>query len=230
LKLVAIAAVIANALQALCKGRQTRRRSNAMLRRFAVAFSTLSLLAAGVNGASTQGLLGPPPADASAGAAPGSGATPANPPGGAAEPARPPLAWPPSAPAAPVLPGSPTAMVRPFYEHLGLETDPSQRRNFVDPAKTVLDKSDALRASGQGECLDPNMALDNADFDKAEIDRSLKSVEAVHGDEAKVVVAFVVAGNQHRLEWKLKKVDGEWKISDLLSVTGEWALSQYQCE
>jgi len=45
-----------------------------------------------------------------------------------------------------------------------------------------------------------------------------------------VVVAFVVEGHQHRLEWKLKKVGGGWKVSDLLSVTGEWALSQYQCE
>ncbi|WP_292321557.1 hypothetical protein, partial [Mesorhizobium sp.] len=134
------------------------------------------------------------------------------------------------APAAPVLPGSPTAVVKPFYEHPGLELDPTQRKNFIDPAKTVLDKSDALRASGQGECLDPNMAFDNADYDKAAIDGSLKTIEAVKGDEAKVVVAFVVASNAHRLEWKLKKVGGDWKISDLLSVTGEWALSQYQCE
>jgi len=200
-----------------------------VLRRLALALSTLSLLAAGLNGASTQGLLGPPPANAPAEAAPG-GAPPANPPGNAVEPAKPPLAWPPSEPAAPVLPGSPTAVVKPFYEHLGLELDPTQRKNFVDPAKTVLDKSDALRASGQGECLDPNMALDNADYDKLAIDKSLKSIEAVNGDQAKVVVAFVVEGNQHRLEWKLKKVDGAWKISDLLSVTGEWALSQYQCE
>ncbi|TIV08923.1 MAG: ABC transporter substrate-binding protein, partial [Mesorhizobium sp.] len=36
--------------------------------------------------------------------------------------------------------------------------------------------------------------------------------------------------NPHRLEWKFRKVDGDWKVSDLLSVTGEWALSQYQCE
>ncbi|RVD53114.1 hypothetical protein EN746_10260, partial [Mesorhizobium sp. M8A.F.Ca.ET.023.02.2.1] len=82
---------------------------------------------------------------------------------------------------------------------------------------------------GQGECLDPNMALDNADYDKAEIDKSLKTLESINGDQAKVIVAFV-AGNPHRLEWKFKKVGGEWKISDLLSVTGEWALSQYQCE
>lgn len=186
-------------------------------------------LLAGLNTAAAQGLLGPPPANAPAETAPG-GPPPANPPGNAVEPAKPPLAWPPSEPAAPVLPGSPTAVVKPFYEHLGLELDPTQRKNFVDPAKTVLDKSDALRASGQGECLDPNMALDNADYDKLAIDKSLKSIEAVNGDQAKVVVAFVVEGNQHRLEWKLKKVDGAWKISDLLSVTGEWALSQYQCE
>lgn len=201
-----------------------------MLRWLALALSTLSMLAAGLNGASTQGLLGPPPANAPAETVPGGGTPPANPPGNAVEPATPPLAWPPSQPAAPVLPGSPTAVVKPFYEHLGLELDPTQRSHFVDPAKTVLDKSDALRASGQGECLDPNMALDNADYDKLAIDKSLKSIEAVNGDQAKVVVAFVVEGNQHRLEWKLKKVDGDWKISDLLSVTGEWALSQYQCE
>ena len=186
-------------------------------------------LLAGLNTAAAQGLLGPPPANAPAETVPGGAAPPANP-GTAVEPATPPLAWPPSEPAAPVLPGSPTAVVKPFYEHLGLELDPTQRSNFVDPAKTVLDKSDALRASGQGECLDPNMALDNADYDKLAIDKSLKSIEAVNGDQAKVVVAFVVEGNQHRLEWKLKKVDGDWKISDLLSVTGEWALSQYQCE
>ncbi|MGX5849624.1 hypothetical protein ACWGTO_21355 [Mesorhizobium sp. PL10] len=197
----------------------------------ALALPTLSMLAAGGlnGGALAQGLLGPPPANAPAETVP-DGAQPANPPGNAVEPATPPLAWPPSEPAAPVLPGSPTAVVKPFYERLGLELDPTQRKNFVDPAKTVLDKSDALRASGQGECLDANMALDNADYDKLAIDKSLKSIEAVNGDQAKVVVAFVVEGNQHRLEWKLKKVDGAWKISDLLSVTGEWALSQYQCE
>ena len=121
-------------------------------------------------------------------------------------------------------------MVKPFYEHVGLELDPAERKNFIDPAKTVLDKSDALRKSGQGECLDPNMALDNADYDKLAIDRSLKTLEAVNGDEAKVVVAFFVEGSAHRLEWKFRKVDGDWKITDLLSVTGQWALSQYQCE
>ncbi|WFP74605.1 hypothetical protein [Mesorhizobium sp. WSM4906] len=191
-----------------------------MLRRLVLALSSLSMLAAGLNGgACAQGLFGSPPPNASAGV---------NAP--AVDKSPPAVDKSPPAPAAPILPGSPTAVVRPFYEHLGLELDPAQRKNFIDPAKSVLDKSDALRASGQGECLDPNMALDNADYDKLAIDKSLRTIEAVNGDDAKVVVAFVVEGHQHRLEWKLKKVGGDWKISDFLSVTGEWALSQYQCE
>ncbi|MER8490147.1 hypothetical protein NKH53_17950 [Mesorhizobium australicum] len=201
-----------------------------MAGRTLLLFSAMCLLAAGLNGAAAQGLLGAPPAKAPAGTAPDSVTPQATTPGGAAGPPTPPVAWPPSEPAAPIQPGSPTAVVRPFYDQVGLEVDPAQRGHFIDPAKTVLDKSDALRKSGQGECLDPNMALDNADYDKAEIDKSLKTLEAINGDQANVIVAFVVAGNPHRLEWKFKKVDGEWKISDLLSVTGEWALSQYQCE
>jgi len=94
----------------------------------------------------------------------------------------------------------------------------------------VLDDDEALRKSGQGDCLDPDMALDNAAADGKQIAASLKTLEAVNGDQAKVVVAFVEDGKPHRLEWKLKKVDGAWKIADLLSVTGEWELSQYQCE
>jgi hypothetical protein len=183
----------------------------------ALALATVCLLAAGLSSAAAQGLFGAPPANA-----PADNAAPTTPPA-APQPTD-------SAPAAPVQPGSPTAVVKPFYEDVGLELDPAQRSHFADPAKSVLDKSDTLRKSGQGECLDPNMALDNAAYDKAEIDRNLKTIEAVKGDEAKVVVAFVVAGNPHRLEWKLKKIDGDWKITDLLSVTGEWALSQYQCE
>ncbi|TPJ75008.1 hypothetical protein [Mesorhizobium sp. B2-7-1] len=200
-----------------------------MLRRLVVALSSLSMLVAGLNGAvSAQGLFGAPPKASSGDNAPAESppAVDTLPPAAAA-PENKPVELPPPAP---VLPGSPTALVKPFYEHLGLELDPAQRKNFIDPAKTVLDKSDALRASGQGECLDPNMALDNANYDKLAIDKSLRTIEAVNGDQAKVVVAFVVEGHQHRLEWKLKKVGGGWKVSDLLSVTGEWALSQYQCE
>jgi hypothetical protein len=134
------------------------------------------------------------------------------------------------APAPQPAPGSPTALVKPFYEHFGSELDPARRGDFTDPARKVLDDAEALRESGQGECLDPNMALDNAAADEAQIAASLKTLEAVNGDQARVVVAFVEDGKPHRLEWKLKRVGGAWKVADLLSVTGEWELSQYQCE
>ena len=132
--------------------------------------------------------------------------------------------------AAPIQPGSPTAVVRPFYDQVGLEIDPAQRSHFIDPAKTVLDKSDALRKSGQGECLDPNMALDNADYDKAEIDKSLKTLEAINGDQAKVIVAFVCRATRTGWNGNSRRSTATGRSSDLLSVTGEWALSQYQCE
>jgi hypothetical protein len=172
-----------------------------------VPFAAACTILAGVGGVRADGLLGP----------------------SATKPAAPPSAD-TLAPVTPLAPGSPTALVKPFYEHFGLELDPAQRGNFIDPARKVLDDNEALRKSGQGDCLDPNMALDNAAADKAQISASLKTLEAVNGDQAKVVVAFVEDGKPHRLEWKLRKLDGTWKIADLLSVTGEWELSQYQCE
>lgn len=177
-------------------------------------FATLCALATGWHGAAAaEGLLGGAPATSAP-----AGNTPAAP---QAKPA---------APAAPPAPGSPTALVRTFYDGAGLELASAPRDDFVDPARTVLDDNDRLEKSGQGECLDPAMAFDTVTDGKAEMAASLKTLEAVKGDEAKVVVAFVVAGNPHRLEWKLKRAGGRWKIADLLSVTGEWALSQYQCQ
>lgn len=127
-------------------------------------------------------------------------------------------------------PDSPLAVVKPFYDAFGLERDPAQRGSFTDPARTVLDKAGALARAGEGQCLDENMALDNAEANAAQIKSSLRMVQSQKGDEARVVVAFMVDDVAHRLEWKLRKIDDAWKISDLLSVTGEWALSQYQCE
>lgn len=132
--------------------------------------------------------------------------------------------------AIPALAGTPLEAVKPFYDHIGLELDPAERGRFVDPAKAVLDARDQLEKSGQGDCLDANMPLDSVAYDKAELDKSLKLNEAESGDSAIVVATFTASGEPHRMQWKLKKVDGEWKVADFLSVTNEWAFSQYQCE
>jgi len=125
---------------------------------------------------------------------------------------------------------TPSDLVRTFYEQIGRETDPSARGDFVDPAKKVLDDADKLKASGQGDCLDANMALDNATYDKAELEKSLKIIEAVNGETAKVVAAFMAGGTPHRMEWRLRKAGESWKVTDFISVTNEWKLSQYSCE
>ncbi len=142
-----------------------------------------------------------------------------------------PIAWLMTAAAvAPALAGSPIEAVRPFYDRLGLELDPSQRDRFVDPALSIFAADEVLRQSGQGECLDPHMPQDGEATAQAEILKTLKMAEAIAGDSAKVVVAFAVGGKPHRLEWKLKRVGEDWKVYDILSVSGEWALSQYGCQ
>lgn len=132
--------------------------------------------------------------------------------------------------AGPALAETPTEAVMVFYDHIGLELDPAARDKFVDPAKGVFDASDRLKMAGEGDCLDPHMPLDNLVGDFDAIHKSLKSLEAVKGDQAKVTVAFVAAGAPHRMLWQLRKVGDSWKVADILSITGEWALSQFHCE
>lgn len=128
------------------------------------------------------------------------------------------------------LAASPTETVKAFYDHPGRETEPAARNDFIDPAKKILDLNDAILKGGEAGCLDPGLAVDNADPKSAEIASSLKFAESVSGSEAKVIVGFTVDQHPHRMEWKLKRVGDDWKIYDLLSVTGEWALSQFGCE
>lgn len=132
--------------------------------------------------------------------------------------------------ASPAFAATPTEAVMAFYENVGLELDPAERDRFVDPAKAVFDGSERLKQSGQGDCLDPHMPLDNVDSGLDQFRKSLKTLETVKGDEAKVTVAFVAAGAAHRLQWQLRKVGDAGKVADILSITGEWALSQYHCE
>jgi hypothetical protein len=121
--------------------------------------------------------------------------------------------------------------VKPFYDRPGLELEPAERGRFVDPAKSVLDQNDAIKASGEGDgCLDPALPFDDSDYDPAEVAKTLQLAETVSGGEAKVLATFKVSDGMARLEWKLRNVDGAWKVADIVSMTKDWALSQFNCE
>jgi len=131
----------------------------------------------------------------------------------------------------PACAGAPTEAVRPFYTTPGLEFQPAARDRFIDPARKVLDADEAIRKSGETDgCLDPALALDDTDYDYADVMASLKFVEAVKGDQAVVSALFRAEGEPARVEWKLRKVGEDWKIADIFSLTKDWALSQFNCE
>jgi hypothetical protein len=133
--------------------------------------------------------------------------------------------------ATPAVAGEAADAVKPFYDRPGLELEPAERGRFVDPAKAVLDQNDAIKASGEGEgCLDPALPFDDSDYDLAEVAKTLKLTENVTGDEAKVMATFKVADGMARMEWKLRKVEGAWKVADIISMSKDWALSQFNCE
>lgn len=133
--------------------------------------------------------------------------------------------------APPALAGEASDAVRAFYDHPGLELEASARDRFVDPARRVLDLNDRIKAEGAPDgCLDPALPFDDTDYVLADVQSSLKLAEAVAGDDAKVVAMFKVPGDVARVEWVLKKAAGEWKVADIVSMTKDWALSQFNCE
>lgn len=133
-------------------------------------------------------------------------------------------------PVASAAAATPQEIVRLFYQRPGAETDPALRSHFTEPARTILDDNDKLKASGEGECLDPNLAFGYAEPTPSETGDAVRTVEAVRGDQATVIAAFTAGGARHRMEWRLKRVDGEWKVADFLSADGELVLSRYNCQ
>lgn len=120
--------------------------------------------------------------------------------------------------------------VRPFYQKPGLELEAAERHRFIDPAKRILDLNDVIRQGGDEGCLDPALPFDDTDYDAAEVLATLDLDEVVIGEEANVMAAFTVEGETRRVQWRLRKVDGEWKIFDMVSMAKDWALSRFQCE
>lgn len=127
--------------------------------------------------------------------------------------------------------GEPSEAVRPFYLEPGLELKPEEHHRFVDPALNVLKQNDVIIAGGEPEgCLDPALPFDDTNYDAEEVKRTLDLREVVTGGNATVVASFTAEGGTRRVQWMLKNVGGAWKISDIISMTKDFALSAFQCE
>jgi hypothetical protein len=126
--------------------------------------------------------------------------------------------------------GEPSEVVRPFYLQPGLELEMSARDTFIDPARKILNQNDEIRQGGPDGCLDPGLPFNDSDFDPAVVAKTLTLKEVATGDEATVMATFMASGDAQTVQWRLKKVDGAWKIFDMVSMTKDWALSRFQCE
>lgn len=126
--------------------------------------------------------------------------------------------------------GEPSEAVRPFYLQPGLELEAAARDRFIDPARKILDQNDVIRQGGEEGCLDPSLPFNDTDFDAAEAARTLVLGEVARGDEATVLATFMAEGEKHSVQWRLKNVAGAWKIFDMVSMSKDWALSQFVCE
>jgi hypothetical protein len=128
------------------------------------------------------------------------------------------------------LAGEPSEVVRQFYLRPGLELEQSARGNFIDPARKILSQNDEIRQGGPDGCLDPALPFNDTNFDPAEVTRTLKLEELVSGNEATVVAKFMAEGQEQAVQWRLKKIGTSWRISDMISMSKDWALSRFQCE
>lgn len=131
--------------------------------------------------------------------------------------------------AAPALAGPASDVVRPFYENPGAERDPAFRNSFVDPAKAIFDANDKATEL----CLDFVISIDGQDWDEAELKRTLKLDEDIVGDDATVTASFTLfpgdAQSERIIIWTLRQVDGQWKVSDVVSDGNNWRLGEFDC-
>jgi hypothetical protein len=125
---------------------------------------------------------------------------------------------------------APSEVVEQFYLQPGLELEQSGRAHFIDPARKVLNQNDAIRQAGEEGCLDPALPFNDTNFDPAEVADTLKLEELVSGGEATVVAKFIAEGQEQAVQWRLRDIGGRWRISDMISMSKDWALSRFQCE
>jgi len=140
------------------------------------------------------------------------------------------MLWPVSS-----LAGPASDAVKFFYRPPNFEVDPAVRERFVDPARAVFEANEKLSNGGQEVgCIDFVLAIDAQDYDDGEIARTLTLSEEVFSGEAEVRATFRLfpddISSRREILWSLRNVDGEWKVSDIESLSGDWRLSKFDCQ
>ncbi len=136
----------------------------------------------------------------------------------------------------PALAGKASDFVRTFYTNLQYEADPQFRGKFVDPAKAKLDAIDKMSsAEDEVGCVDGILALDAQDYDEKVVAKTLKLSEDVQGDAATVTAKLSIfddgqPDSQREIVWLLKKVGGDWKVSDIDARSGSGKFSEMECQ
>ena len=137
--------------------------------------------------------------------------------------------------ALPAFAGPASDAVRFFYTPEADVTDPALRDRFIDPALAKFKQDDKLSNGGtEIGCIDFALQYDAQDLDDAEMARTLKLTEDVKGDKATVTAKFNLfpTGEEagRSIVWSLKQVGGAWKIADIASGSGDWKLSDFECQ
>lgn len=146
-----------------------------------------------------------------------------------------PLAFALSLIALPAVAGPAADAVRFFYTPQANVSDPALRDRFVDPALAIFEKDDKLSNGGTAiGCIDFALQYDAQDLDDAEVATTLKLTEKVKGDSARVTANFRLFpgedDSKRSIVWSLKQVGGAWKIADIASGSGDWKLSDFECD
>ncbi|KQU79548.1 hypothetical protein ASD99_26695 [Mesorhizobium sp. Root695] len=115
------------------------------------------------------------------------------------------------------------------------EADEQYRDRFTEPVTKLFDLNDQATKKNPDEvaCIDFDPGLDAQDFDQKTVSRTLKLSEKLDGDNAEVTATFSLFSegddSKREMVWSLKKIDGQWKISDIASKTSDWKLSALEC-
>ena len=116
-----------------------------------------------------------------------------------------------------------------FYENPDSAFDADERDRFVDPARALLDANDRLWEEQQEACIGFSFVIDGQDWDDDEIASTLELTESVQGDGAIVMARFSNFGETRTLEWTLERSGRAWRVADIMSLQGDWRLSELTC-